>query len=94
MSKTHKESYVCPRHTQHISNDEISLYTQVRDARRRDARRWWEDSSKYLLHFPQCNSACKFRRLRTDPRTKKFLFPSHVQNITYSIEDQRTSLQK
>ena len=94
ISRTKKERHICQRHSQHISNDEISLITQVRDARRRDIRRWWEDSSKYLLHSPKCHSACKFRKLYTDPQTKKFLFPSHVKNIIYHVDKEKASLQK
>ncbi|XP_043461228.1 uncharacterized protein LOC122497899 isoform X3 [Leptopilina heterotoma] len=94
LLKAQKESHICPRHSQHILNDEDFLLTQVRDTRRGDIRRWWEDSSKYLLHSSQCNSDCKFRRIRTDPQTKKLLFPSHVQNIIYSIENERVEIKK
>ena len=60
------------------------METQVREARRRDARRWWDELAR-LWRRQQSSHAedYRFKALRTDPLTRKVLFPAHVMLVTY-----------
>ncbi|XP_014235604.1 uncharacterized protein LOC106658253 [Trichogramma pretiosum] len=73
----------CPRHQQHLEHEEQLLQEQVREARRHDARRWWSD----LGHSWRFSDEYNFRALRTDPRTRKLLFPAHVTRLVYNDQD-------
>ncbi|XP_011501526.1 PREDICTED: uncharacterized protein LOC105365130 [Ceratosolen solmsi marchali] len=80
-----RDKHLCPRHQQHLVNEVSSLEKQVREARRRDAHRWWDE----VAHAWRSNSNnaddYRFQALRTDPLTSKIL--SHVMHITYAELD-------
>ncbi|XP_011299529.1 uncharacterized protein [Fopius arisanus] len=75
----------CPKYSQRIARNECSLSAQVRETRRTDARRWWEQSAAFLLHAARCKS-CKFRIFHTDPWTRRVLYPPRVQRIVFTGE--------
>lgn len=82
-----REKAACPRHVQHVTQDEMISRSQVREAKRRDARRWWDESAQFLLHAAICGT-CKFRLFHTDPRTQKIIYPPYVHDIVFeNIED-------
>ncbi|XP_063986485.1 uncharacterized protein LOC135167324 [Diachasmimorpha longicaudata] len=72
----------CPKYSQRVAKDECSLSAQVRETRRSDARRWWEQSATFLLHAARCKS-CKFRIFHTDPWTRRVLYAPRVQKIVF-----------
>ena len=75
----------CPRHQQHLEHEETEINRQVKEAKSKDARRWWSELAKYWQHSDECN----FQALRTDPLTRKILFPSHVTRL--EMEDSSSS---
>ena len=82
MLRMLKQNQTCPRHSQHIAQDERTMIAQVRDARRRDVHQWWKDMVYFLLYSSRCKFS-KFQAARTDPRTRRVLFFPHVRNITF-----------
>lgn len=72
----------CPRYSERIARDELSMNFQVRETRRHDARRWWEQSANFLIHAARCET-CKFRIFHTDPWTRRVLYPPKIQPIIF-----------
>ena len=84
--KVEQDKASCPKHSQRVAKNERNSSAQVRETRRRDARRWWEESAQFLIHAAACNS-CKFRLFHTDPWTRKIIYPPHVQDIVFGEKD-------
>ncbi|XP_046733830.1 uncharacterized protein LOC124404057 [Diprion similis] len=84
MVRNFRHSSTCPRHNHHVAHDERIALEQVRDARRRDARRWWDELAPYLLRStPKIRKSSGFRATRTDPKTRKVFYSLHVEEISY-----------
>lgn len=84
MIRNFKQSQACPRHSHHVAHDERITLEQVRDARRLDARRWWDELAPYLLRSsPRVRKLSGFRATRTDPKTRKIFYSLHVEEISY-----------
>lgn len=83
-------THPCPRRQQRLEHEESSVRQQVLEAKRRDARRWWEELAEFWRQRSRENhDEYPFHALRTDPLTRKILFPSHVTHVT--LEDSRRS---
>ncbi|XP_008551675.2 uncharacterized protein LOC103574095 [Microplitis demolitor] len=78
----------CPRYSERVARDERFISYQVRETKRRDVRRWWEQSATFLIHAARCEP-CKFRIFHTDPWTKRVLYAPRVQQIVFPREDDR-----
>ncbi|XP_046414680.1 LOW QUALITY PROTEIN: uncharacterized protein LOC124176889 [Neodiprion fabricii] len=84
MVRNFRHNSTCPRHNHHVAHDERITFEQVRDARRRDARRWWDELAPYLLRSsPKIRKSSGFRATRTDPKTRKIFYSLHVEEISY-----------
>ncbi|XP_012059737.1 PREDICTED: uncharacterized protein LOC105622940 [Atta cephalotes] len=74
----------CPRHNRHIVRDEKSLLMQIRETRKRDARRWWRDAIAFLVDSKSHQDIMKdsqFYAMRSDPFTQKPLYPFHAKKM-------------
>ncbi|CAG5082458.1 Similar to Nsun7: Putative methyltransferase NSUN7 (Mus musculus) [Cotesia congregata] len=76
----------CPRYSERVARDERFISFQVRETRRQDVRRWWEQSATFLIHAARCEP-CKFRIFHTDPWTKRVLYAPRVQQIVFPHDD-------
>ncbi|XP_058790804.1 uncharacterized protein LOC131664006 isoform X2 [Phymastichus coffea] len=83
IARVLREKPPCPRHHKHLEHEEMTIEMQVREARRRDARRWWDELA-LLWRQGNYDRDYHFQAIRTDPITQKLLFPSHVMLVTYS----------
>ncbi|XP_024873007.1 uncharacterized protein LOC112455366 [Temnothorax curvispinosus] len=81
---------LCPRHSRRIVRDEKLLSMQVRETRKRDARRWWRDAIAFLIDSDRHRDTRKdsaflqFYATRSDPFTQKPLYPSRAKKMTLS----------
>jgi len=74
----------CPRHNRHIVRDEKSLSMQIRETRKRDARRWWRDAIAFLIDSKSHQDILKdsqFYAMRSDPFTQKPLYSFHAKKM-------------
>ncbi|XP_048515246.1 putative methyltransferase NSUN7 isoform X2 [Athalia rosae] len=84
MVRNYRQNRSCPRHSHRVALEERMTLEQVRDARRRDARRWWDELAPYLLRsLPEIRKPSGFRATRTDPKTRKVFYSLHVEEISY-----------
>lgn len=85
MVRSYNQNRSCPRHSHHVAHDERICLEQVREARRRDARRWWDELAPYLLRSSpsEIRKSSGFRTTRTDPKTRKIFYSLHVEEISY-----------
>ncbi|KAL0116807.1 hypothetical protein PUN28_010019 [Cardiocondyla obscurior] len=89
MLRASKKRQPCPRHSRRIVRDEKMLSTQVRETRKRDARRWWRDAITFLIDSEKDqdnrkDSDFQFYATRSDPFTQKPLYPFRVKNMMLS----------
>lgn len=87
-----KENQPCPRHSRYTVRDKKLLAMQIRETRKRDARRWWQDAIAVFVHPKRRNFVREFRVTRSDPYTQKPLYPFHVKKITLSQRYQEDNL--
>ncbi|XP_018377874.1 PREDICTED: putative methyltransferase NSUN7 [Trachymyrmex cornetzi] len=74
----------CPRHSRHIVRDEKLLSMQIRETRKRDARRWWRDAIAFLVDSKSHRNIMKdsqFYAMRSDTFTQKPLYPFHAKKM-------------
>ncbi|KYN45229.1 Putative methyltransferase NSUN7 [Trachymyrmex septentrionalis] len=74
----------CPRHSRHIVRDEKLSSMQIRETRKRDARRWWRDAITFLVDSKSHRNIMKdsqFYATRSDPFTQKPLYPFHAKKM-------------
>ncbi|XP_011873581.1 PREDICTED: uncharacterized protein LOC105565196 isoform X2 [Vollenhovia emeryi] len=86
MLRATNKRQLCPRHSRRIVRDEKLLTMQVRETRKRDARRWWRDAIAFLTDSERRRDTCAFQfyATRSDPFTQKPLYPSHEKKMALS----------
>ncbi|EGI67267.1 hypothetical protein G5I_04149 [Acromyrmex echinatior] len=84
MLRAKNKRQPCPRHSRHIVRDEKLLSMQIRETRKRDARRWWRDAITFLVDSKSHQDSMKdsqFYATRSDPFTQKPLYPFHAKKM-------------
>ncbi|XP_018393742.1 PREDICTED: uncharacterized protein LOC108772667 [Cyphomyrmex costatus] len=86
MLRATNQRQPCPRHSRHIVRDEKLLSMQIRETRKRDARRWWRDAIAFLVDSKshrdiRKHSISQFYATRSDPFTQKLLYPFHTKKM-------------
>ncbi|KAJ8667976.1 hypothetical protein QAD02_009639 [Eretmocerus hayati] len=89
-SKCSRQMKPCPRHQAHESQERNQLELQVREARRLDAKRWWGELAN-LWFGSHASQDYRFHVLRTDPISRRILFPAHVLSPTLTLPSPKSS---
>ncbi|KAI4493120.1 hypothetical protein M0802_009670 [Mischocyttarus mexicanus] len=71
----------CSRFLRHLTHRENDTSLRARSIKKRDIRRWWKDAIEYFLRTEHKQISLEFRAMRTDPFTRRLLYPSRKRKL-------------
>ncbi|XP_015171449.1 PREDICTED: uncharacterized protein LOC107063843 [Polistes dominula] len=74
----------CSRFIRHFMHCENYSSLRARNIKKKDIRRWWKEAIEYFLRSEHAQISSEFRAMRTDPFTRRFLYPSRKRKLVLS----------